>query len=266
MRNGTTTQAGLSLIELMVALAISSFLVLGITQLYVDNKNGFLFSTAQIENQANSRYTFMILDQELSKVGYRRRPDQSFASAFPAASTGAPSGCSFSAGQAVTLPSSGGGLCIRYQPRDGNERDCQGNLPASSAVPSTPYTNATLMVMEKFTIDANGNLQCAVGSNAAQTVLSGVADIQFEYGVGPATSDRVVDTYTVSPGSLPIRAIRYSALMASSINVRKGGDSLTLSQWKTRYPSSTPNTSSSFDSGQLFQVAQGTITFRNLLQ
>ncbi|MBB4865160.1 type IV pilus assembly protein PilW [Pseudomonas nitritireducens] len=266
MRILAKAQAGLSMIELMVALAISSFLVLGITQLYVDNKNSFLFNTAQIENQENSRYTFMILDQELSKIGYRRRPDQSFEAAFPAVSSGAPSGCSFSAGQTIALPSSGGGLCIRYQPRDGNERDCLGNLPTSSAVPSTPYTSATLTIMEKFTVDASGNLLCAVGSNAAQTILSGVSDIQFEYGVGPATTDRLVETYTATPGALPIRSIRYSALMASSLNVRKGGDSLTLSQWKTRYPSSTPNTSSSFDSGQLFQVAQGTITFRNLLQ
>ncbi|NMZ74992.1 prepilin-type N-terminal cleavage/methylation domain-containing protein [Pseudomonas nitroreducens] len=265
MRTFSNAQAGLSLIELMVALAISSFLVLGIAQLYVDNKNGFLFNSAQIENQENSRYTFMILDQELSKVGYRRRPDQPFEAAFPP-SAGTPAQCSFNAGQTVALPTSGGGLCIRYQPRDRNDRDCLGNLPTSSAVPSTPYTDATVVIMEKFTVSANGDLLCAVGSDDAQTVLSGLSDIQFEYGVGPATSDRLVDTYTATPGSLPIRAIRYSALMASSLNVRKGGDSLTLSQWKSRYPSSTPNTSTTFDSGQLFQVAQGTITFRNLLQ
>lgn len=266
MRTFSNAQTGLSLIELLVALAISSFLVLGITQLYVDNKNSFLFNSAQIENQENSRYTFMILDQELSKVGYRRRPDQSFETAFPATSTGAPSDCSFSAGQAVALPSSGGGLCIRYQPRDRNDRDCLGNLPTSSAVPNTPYTDTSVVIMEKFTVNADGDLLCAVGTNDALPVLSGLSDIQFEYGVGPATTDRLVDTYTATPASLPIRAIRYSALMASSLNVRKGGDSLTLSQWKTRYPSSTPNTSTSFDSGQLFQVAQGTITLRNLLQ
>ena len=36
-------QRGLSMIELLVALAISSFLILGITQVYIDNKRNYMF-------------------------------------------------------------------------------------------------------------------------------------------------------------------------------------------------------------------------------
>lgn len=45
------TQAGLSLVELMVALAISSVLILGITQIYIDNKRSYSFQQNQAENQ-----------------------------------------------------------------------------------------------------------------------------------------------------------------------------------------------------------------------
>ncbi|MCY1278723.1 hypothetical protein D9M68_600580 [compost metagenome] len=259
-------QRGLSLIELMVALTVSSFLVIGIVQIFIDNKNSFLFHQAQTENQENSRYTFLILDQELSKAGYRRQPDRNFATVFPTVGTsgGAPAGCSFSQGQSVALASTGG-ICIRYEPRDREERNCAGAKPAATEVPAQPYTSTTLMVMEKFHLDTNGDLLCTVGSADPQVVLSGIADLQFEYGVGPASDERQVASYVTTPGTLPIRAVRYSALMASSSNVRQGMSSLTLQQWKTRYPGSTPNTNASFDSGQLFQVAQGSITFRNLM-
>ncbi|MEN1592952.1 prepilin-type N-terminal cleavage/methylation domain-containing protein, partial [Pseudomonas aeruginosa] len=36
-------QKGLSMVELLVALAISSFLILGISQIYIDNKRNYLF-------------------------------------------------------------------------------------------------------------------------------------------------------------------------------------------------------------------------------
>lgn len=253
-------QQGLSLIELMVALTVSSFLIIGIVQIFIDNKNTFVFQQAQTENQENSRYTFLLLDQELSKTGYRRQPDRGFDTSFPAAgqNAGAPVGCTFAKGQTVAL-SSDSGICIRYEPRDPEERNCLGAKPADGAVPDEPYTTSTLTVMERFYVDDN-ELKCAVGGDE-EVILRGVADMQFEYGVGPQTDERQVDTYTTSPGTQPIRAVRYAALMMSSVNARQGMDSATLTQWKARYPDSGIGT----DNGQLYQIAQGSITLRNLM-
>lgn len=257
-------QQGLSLIELMVALTVSSFLIIGIVQIFIDNKNTFVFQQAQTENQENSRYTFLLLDQELSKTGYRRQPDRGFDTSFPAVTSQSnpapPSGCRFLEGQTVSL-ATGGGICIRYQPRDPDERNCLGTKPAEGTVPDEPYTTSTLTVMERFYVDAEGNLMCAAGSAAAKAILNGVADMQFEYGVGPQTDERQVDTYTTDPGTQPIRAVRYAALMMSSVNARQGMDSATLTQWKARYPDSSIGT----DNGQLYQIAQGSITLRNLM-
>jgi len=52
-----TAQRGLSMIELLVALAISSFLLLGMSQIYLDNKRTQLFQQNQTGNQENSRIT-----------------------------------------------------------------------------------------------------------------------------------------------------------------------------------------------------------------
>ena len=45
-------QNGLSMIELLISLAISSFLILGITQVYIDNKRNQVFQLAQSEIRA----------------------------------------------------------------------------------------------------------------------------------------------------------------------------------------------------------------------
>ncbi len=47
MNNRSRRQSGLSMIELPVALAISSFLILGITQIYLDNKRNYRSSKAR---------------------------------------------------------------------------------------------------------------------------------------------------------------------------------------------------------------------------
>ena len=75
-------QLGLSIIELLIALAISSLLILGITQIYVDNKSNFFFQQGQSDNTENARYTMLIFEEELRRVGYRTTPGSEFDSAF----------------------------------------------------------------------------------------------------------------------------------------------------------------------------------------
>ena len=70
-------QRGLSMVELLVALAISSFLILGITQIYLDGKRNDIFRQSQAANLENSRFSVVILNELISKAGYRRSPEQS---------------------------------------------------------------------------------------------------------------------------------------------------------------------------------------------
>ncbi len=81
--NTVKRQFGLSLIELMIALAISSLLILGITQVYIDNKRNYVFQQSQAGNLENSRFASLMINEYLGKAGYRRDPVILVEEAFP---------------------------------------------------------------------------------------------------------------------------------------------------------------------------------------
>src|SRR5258708_3519573 len=89
------SQAGMSLVEIMVALAIGLFLVLIATTIYMQGLSSFGFRVGQSENLGNSRLALAVLDSEFSKAGYRRDPSQAMFDAFPADSSPHPNGCQF---------------------------------------------------------------------------------------------------------------------------------------------------------------------------
>jgi len=269
------TQAGLSLVELMVALAISSFLIIGVTQIYIDNKRSYSFQQNQAENLEGSRYILLLLQQELAKAGYRRRPDISFDEAFPANNA---LGCSFAKGQtAKKIGTTHNTICIRYQPHNSLERDCLGNLPVNAAtIVTTPYTDAGEFIVERLFLDGN-SLKCETAHVTSATttagpgeLVSGIADLRFEFGVGTASDARRVSKYIAAPDG-PVLTIRYTALMRSSnTNMRDGIDIDTaLLNWRNLTGISTEDTLladlKTADRGNLYQISQSSVMLRNLL-
>lgn len=268
------TQAGLSLIELMVALAISSFLILGVTQIYIDNKRSYAFQQNQSENQESSRYTLLLLQQELAKAGYRRRPDVPLDEAFPASNA---LGCDFPKG--VTAKQRGSAqndICIRYQPHSHLERDCLGDLPANAAaIESSPYTDAGETIVERLFLEG-GSLKCqsahvtTTTTSATGELVSGIADLRFEFGVGTGSDGRRVSKYIATPDG-PVLAIRYTALLRSSnTNLRDAVDVDTaLGNWMKITGASEEDTTvvalKAADKGNLYQVSQSAVMLRNLL-
>lgn len=283
-------QAGLSLVELMVALAISSFLILGVTQIYIDNKRSYSFQQNQTENLEAGRYALLMLQQELTKAGYRRRPDEQPSNAFPEIPTDIPGlGCGvFSAGETVkrTALSS---LCIRYQPRDNLERNCLGELPATASTLQTgPYTSSPEIVIERLYFEKDpdseaGALKCTrVHTNPSGTVLSGrnvqtgelvsgIVDLRYELGVGSAADPRNISQYTTTATTLPILAVRYTALLRSSgIRLRESVDvSDALANWQAltglENSDSLVAAIKADDKGQIYQVSQSNVMLRNLM-
>jgi type IV pilus assembly protein PilW len=232
-------QRGLSLVEMMVALAISSFLILGVTQVYIDNKARYEYQQGQIGNQESGRFTLLLLQQQLSKTGYRRLPQDTIQIAFPAlAST---NGCpAFSAGTTYQLTADGTGICFRYQgAADGTDTDCLGNAIAN---------NATVLSRISYVASATvgaGTLTCTAQGAAAQTFISGLADFKF---------------FTPPASTANSLAISYAALLATTSSVRGGISSDVATRWN----SVSGNTLS--DAGKYaFQIAQGTVTLRNLM-
>lgn len=265
----SVTQKGVSLIEVMVAMAIGLFILLLISLVYVEGARHLSFRQGQSENLANSRYTLDTLESQFSKAGYRRDPTQSMEEAFPAL-TDATTGCAFARGQAITVD--GAALCIRFQARDASETDCSGNTDSTvaSLAPYEGPTNATVgagVFVERFAI-SDQTLVCTAQSTAIPVAL-GVRDIHFEYGVGPQTASmalRTISSYTSQEPKADevVRSLKYAILLAASkARLTSGIESSACSRWKTTAGDS--NTSCDESAGHLYQIASGALNLRNLM-
>ena len=189
-------QHGLSLVELMIALLLSTFLILGVTQIYIDNKRSYSFQQNLGDNQESARYAQVFLQQSIAKAGYKRRPDESSDEVFKVYNKG---GCSFSAGQSVLFVSASD-ICIRYQPRDHTERNCLGDVIDSSL--TTPYTKTNTVQVERLSLDLSNNkqtLKCSFVDTSdnpkSADILNNLTDLRFELGVGSTGNPQTISSF-----------------------------------------------------------------------
>lgn len=253
-------QYGLSMVELLVALTIASFLALAAAQIVVDYKLSYAFQRAQADNHSTARFTLQWLDRQLIRAGFKRRPEQSLEAAFPLlseAQSGVP-GCSFAEGQ-VVKPLNRRTLCIRYQPDSRADVDCLGNgRPANASSLAVPYAEPVEAYIEKLAVTTGQQLVCTTKDGTA-TLTEGIADARFDYGIGEYGSLQPT-TYTASPASNDhIRSIRYAALLSTA--APKRATATHSPAWRFWYGETAPHA----PGGQLHQVIKGTSALRNLL-
>lgn len=276
-------QRGLSMVELLVALAISSFLILGITQVYIDNKRNYVFQQSQAGNLEGSRFAVLMLDDLLSKAGYRRTPDQDMLDAFPSNSTVLSAHCAAFPAEAVitkikpTASSAQVGFCMRYQPAIDGELTCDGaTVTLNKKVFAYPSQAETVYVAVKFTPHASdlnkGTLSCVSNKGSGLVeLLDGIADMNFEFGLGVANEKRLKDSTPferAENSSLttvePVRAVRYSVL-AVSRNNQRDGDSNAYTKWLTTASAAAKTRLMAQDNRQIYQVAIGAQAIRNVM-
>ncbi|MBF5005086.1 prepilin-type N-terminal cleavage/methylation domain-containing protein [Diaphorobacter caeni] len=263
-------QRGVTLVELMVSIAIGLFIVLVATTIYVRGLSTVNFRVGQSENLNNSRYALNVLDNELTKAGYRRDPTQDIAEAFPAdGAANATNACQFDVGQAIYAPDDKS-LCLRYQARDDAETDCGGAAAGLGAFagPYVPPAAGTGLFVERYTL-SDGSLVCQSGqaTTSAVQVADGVRDVHFEFGIddmSDPSKGRHVSAYkTAVPASHEvIRSLRYAILMNSTGKVTQGMASTVCSRWAEAGGTAT---SCNADGSQLYQLASGSLTLRNLM-
>ncbi|MGB4074186.1 PilW family protein [Pseudomonas sp.] len=262
-------QIGLSIIELMIALALSSFLILGITQIYIDNKKNYIHQQNQANNQENSRFLVMIVDSYLNKTGYRRAPFQLQEDAFKKIPES--TDCEeFQKEASITKAKGGLGICIRYQPLVSQELDCTGQqTPAFDDSKAYSITNNAIVMTLRYKPNANleGTLECKVGDESAE-LLKGIADFRMEFAIGTTLDKKVdaiipADTWTTADGN--ILQVRYSALMSSGVNQRSSDDSAALDMWKKDASAAEITRLSAADKKYLYQLASSTVAMRNLM-
>ena len=279
-------QRGLSMVELLVALAISGFLVLGITQIYLDGKRSDIFRQSQAANLENSRFAVLILNELIDKAGYRRSPEQSMLEAFPETNTALPAHCDSFAAEAVitklkSTEDGQTGFCLRYQPAVDDEYMCDGNK-ADKLPMAQPPLSQTIYVVIKFVPHATdlnqGSLSCITSFTSAK-LIEGLADMRIQFGLGDfpsslstQTADKNIrannpfvkaDTWS---GDGIVRVVRYSILLASRPNQRDSNDSKVLSDWLAVVTDSTHKARlESADQWRMYQQVSGTQTLKNML-
>lgn len=175
-------QRGLSLVELMVALLLGSVLIIGVTQLFLDQKRHAQFQFGQLANQGNARFATHSIERLVARAGYRARPQAQIAEeAFPA--RGAVHGCpAFAAGQTLALAQGNrsAALCVRYQRGlEAQEADCSGA--------SLPFSTKPLNVVAHLALDSNaGKLTCTSfveggsGPGSASVLVEDMVDFSFQ--------------------------------------------------------------------------------------
>jgi type IV pilus assembly protein PilW len=190
-----STQRGLTLIELLIAVAIGLFLVGGLLTLVQAMKRTSVSQSGLSQLQENERMAMSLMTDVIQSTGYFTNPlVNTAASSFPV------TGAFTTAGQAIVGSGSSGAaapghaITVRYMTSGtDNIINCTGN---TSAVGAATFTN-------QFSIDANGNLQCQLTVKAAATtittvpLISGLQNMQILYGVQTNTSvsTNSVDTY-----------------------------------------------------------------------
>lgn len=283
-----TRQRGLSMVELLVALAISSFLVLGITQLYLAAKRNDLFRQGQAANLENSRFAVLILNELISKAGYRRSPEQSLHVAFPETSTAMSKHCeSFAAGAVVTKlkTASNGetGFCIRYQPAFADEYTCDGSkVSLTNPKPMLPPAlSETIYVAIKFipqrTDLSQGSLNCISDISGTVQLIQGIADMRIEFGLGAEVNVADLQADRKLRDNQPfvaaeawnkqgvVRALRYSLLLASTANQRDSSESKVYDDWLARADASAAARLQAADQRRMYQRVSSLQTLRNML-
>jgi len=194
-------QRAFTLIELMIALLIGLFLVGGLLTLVgaMKRTSGIQSNLSQLQD--SERLAMSLMTDVIQTAGYYPNPLINTASGeFPVSGLFLQSGQSIAGLGAGNAAPPGDAIVVRYATSGtDNVLDCSGN---------THGTTAT--IVNQFSIDANGNLQCSLVVNGAAALLiplvSGVRNLQILYGVqsnstsGNASVDAYLDATQVTAG------------------------------------------------------------------
>ena len=185
-------QRGLSLISLMIALLIGTFLLAGLFAVWFQTRQTFSAQNQLAQVQDNQRMALIILGNAVQTAGYY--PVAANYSSSPPSppyqqNTVFTAITPFAVGQTVygTHPSTGNDtLELRFMadPTSGNTLDCLGQADT-----------ARTLVTNTFQIDANNNLTCSVNGNTAQTIVPGIKGFKVYYGVSNSLQDNSVIEY-----------------------------------------------------------------------
>lgn len=191
-------QRGVTLIELLVSMGIAVFLLGGLLVIVQNTRNTFGSQTQLAQLQDNERLALSILGDVIQSAGYYPDPTtNTAASAMPADAL-----FPF-AGRAITGTQVGGApedtIAVRFMTAN--------NDGVINCTGSSNNTGANVLYENAFSIDANGNLVCALNGQPPVTLITGpvvngvqqpaITNMRIYYGVqtNTALGNGAVDSY-----------------------------------------------------------------------
>lgn len=192
-----TRQYGLTMVELMVSLVLSLFLILVAAQFFIANKSTYRTQQAQADVQERGRFAMSWLGQQIRQAGYVANSEiaTSFATLYPAINASG-SALSMAASQLFAGTSSTLQLRVRGAD-DGDIVDCSGQGLAQN-------------VSRTHFIDRSAtSLRCD-----GTEVVPGITQLVFEYGQD-SSGDRIPDSYVATPSASGVYAIRVCMVVES---------------------------------------------------
>lgn len=242
-------QYGLSLIELMVALLLSSLLILGVTQIYIDNKRNYSFQQGQSDIMENARYSILLFEEELYRAGYRSRQDMGTSFAWSPATEG---DCTFERGETLNYDVDDRRICLRYEPALPVVTLCSGETVTGSDNPYTRPPEVAIVELQVF----NNTLFCN-----GTPLIENMEDIRLSFGVNEGDGTGETQKYTETPAAdEPINSIRYAILLRSrSSNLADSNDNLVYRAWRAKF---NAEPSATAPDRALYFALENTVTLR----
>ncbi len=181
----TRFEAGFSMVEILVGLALGLVLVSGVSSLVVGSRQTGRAERNLLEMQATGRFATEMLAREIRKAGYRGNRERSLQDIF--AATAAPF---LSAGGVVAGGAAGDEITVRFQGLDNSGTglvDCLGN----SVDPHNDVWQTLSLV--------SGELRCrtrnlTISSDQTVALVSQIEALLFTFGVD-ADGDGYADAY-----------------------------------------------------------------------
>ncbi|MDV6320503.1 PilW family protein [Chromohalobacter sp. HP20-39] len=207
--SGRRRQRGVSLIELMVSLALSMIVLLGVIDLFIAYQQQYRLQTQLAQMQESGRFVTDVLTRELRKAGYAEGEQ---AQTFPATSRFA---------QGAIVAGDDSTLRVRYYgSTDEPLQDCLGGH-----IENTDITRATL------SLNAARGLDCAVNGASPQPLDANVEAMALRYFVGGwRRAARVGDWASVKGVSIELLvASRQEGLVDAASSYVFNGETVTAS-------------------------------------
>lgn len=226
-RHAVRRQAGMSIVELMVAVAIGLFMIAGFIGSFISMKRAFVAQDRLAELQDNERLALNLLSATVRAAGYH--PDPLSTSAEGALPAGTTAYGNFAAGQGIV--GTGGHaspthtITTRYVAAPGEAlTNCLGQSNTSAS---------PLLMLNTYTIGPQHELMCSLDGGATNTVLvSNVTSMSVLYGTdssGVDGVDRYLTADEVTAGALwpQVRSARLTVRFANPY-ASEPGESATI--------------------------------------